>query len=74
MIYHLASTAPSGYDKAWNMVVIADSEKEARFYAAAHCGDEGDDEWLYRATCTIIGHQLSEITEHGVICRDYCAG
>jgi hypothetical protein len=74
MIYHLASTASSGHDKVWNMVVLADSEKEARVYASTQHGDEGEDEWLYRATCTILGHQLTEITEHGVICRDFRAG
>lgn len=59
------------YDKAFGFVVRAETEGEARAFAAADCGDEGRDAWMSysRSSC----EELSQEGDAGVIVQDYAS-
>lgn len=68
----LLNRETTGYDEARGFVARAASEGEARLLAAGQAGDEGADEWLLEASCTVIGKANSDTP--GVVLRDYKAG
>lgn len=58
------------YDKMFTVIVIAQSEQEARLLAAEESGDEGRDAWLDKkySRCKEVIPDESNV---GVICIDF---
>jgi hypothetical protein len=73
-IWHL-SRSGTGYNEAYNFVVVAPNETTARETAAGFCGDEGVNTWLSSMTsdCELIGAAYP-LTPIGLVCRDFYAG
>lgn len=61
---------PPHYDVADGFVVRAESEYDARMFAAAKCGDEGPNVWVKKASC----QELPLDGESGILLKDFNAG
>ena len=59
------------YDKAFGFVIVAESEPEARGFAADECGDEGAEAW----TSTELSEcrPLTDEGPSGIVMRDFAS-
>lgn len=75
-IWHLERTGVDvGYDETAAVVVVADTEDEARSLASDRAGVEGAAVWKAPTLCRCqsIGSANRSVTP-GVVCQDYRAG
>jgi hypothetical protein len=64
--------APWGYDCSYAFIIRAETEEEARRFAAQQKGDEGEAVWLNPALTSCS--ELTADGEPGVILRDFLCG
>lgn len=63
-----------GHDEVAGFVIRADTAKRARELAAAQCGDEGKEAWLFATVSSSHLLALDVSGREGVILRDFRAG
>lgn len=54
-IFHLFRQEPIAHEENSALVLIAETELQARIRAAQLCGVEGETAWLERATVQVLG-------------------
>lgn len=73
-IYYIKrrSIASCDYDQARSMVIIAETDRQAREIAACNCGDEGSRVWesSVSSICDYIGKADTNQVP-GLVCQDF---